>query len=154
MELILALFIFGLLYGFTQSYYSTIQNSFDLNKLIGNDLGADKKLVSHMVLKNENERKERRILSKIKLNEGKGRLSYNKTAILKKKKKESEERIGYWIDSMNTTVTISEESCNGKFSSLIRYKFQRGRYSSMMIKLSLEGTIDDTFGIEVTSLSK
>jgi len=154
MDFILALLIFGLLYGFTQSYYSTMQNSFYLNKLIGNEIGADKKLVSHMVLKNENERKERRILSKIKLDEGQRRLSYNKTAILSKKKLENQMKSGYWIDSMNTTVTIYEESCNGLFSSLMKYKFQRGQFSSIMIKLSLKGTIDDTFGIRVKSLSK
>ncbi len=73
----------------------------------------------------------------------------NLTALMEEKKKINEKRKGYWITKMETNVTIYKSSCTGVYRSLIHFQFQRGLFTSVLLKLSLDGTADDNLGVTV-----
>ena len=172
-DFILTLFIFALLNHPTKSFIK-LHASFEIKNLIG-PLPIDIKnsiqpnIIPNLsaisynlpILKNQK-------VKKLKLNKGNkdNKMESNFLAKLKSRREFNKlttyqnmptlndtvgEKTGYWIENMNTVIEVFPDTCDGLFTQKINYHFQRGRFSSIMYKLSLTGTVDDSFGVSVIS---
>jgi len=118
------------------------------------------KITISPISSNKSEIKQKKLLNKrvkVKVKGQRINRQSNVTDIVEEKKNQEAlaeaNKSGYRVESLDMKIDIYQPQCEGVIRSTIKYHFQKGQFTSVMIKLSLDGTVDDGVGISVDSLT-